>query len=1035
MSENSLSDMKTLKGEHNIHDETPVSNINMSIGDFVTVGPDNKNVIGRIDRYELIDKLGEGGFGAVYQATDSETGLDMALKVLPPLLTAVPGELDNVRENYALVSKLHHPHIASLLHLHKVQNADNASQKLLRVSKDSYLVVMECVNGSILSDWRKKFPQRKVDFDKAIEICSQTADALDFAHEQSIVHRDIKPHNIMIQPNGKIKVLDFGLAAQIRSSMSRVSQDQGETSGTRPYMAPEQWCGNKQGAYTDQYALSVMFYELIYGEVPFQSVFETGDTGLMLNCVENREPRAPEELTKKQWNALKVGLSKNPSERYASCGDLISSIGGGKAKTISPQKARNTQKGGYGKNLATLVVLGVLGIGGYFGYKSYEESQQGEAEHARIEQIESDKRVQLTKIISQAEAALKVQRYADASELVRKGRAIDRNNPQVKEMADKINLAAGLEQVVPLKSKAEIVVGKLSRIDNGDGFENLKDGIQTQLASAKTFFDTENYGKSMGAYGAVLDKCESLFALDKQRRDAIASRDKSASAKRTAESDNADTDAVALFNGGVTLQQKAASKFGDRSVAIEEHFKRASELWVASVKEFEKSSLFAKGTQSVKSAEESYKRELRSVARMNDGLSGFESFMNTWGDSDWSALKQRLGRAGISTRSEKWTEAVAQYTQAKSDLSSVVSTAVSAKQSDDRRREQARLAQAERERKQHEAAALALKKSAAIDAYTSVLSKATSLYKSALSNKEYDKKGARSSCDSAISLLSGLDTDYLDYSQKSTINQQLSTINQLAKSIKIAPNKGENWTVPGLDMYFVYVENGSFQMGSNSGDADEKPVHRVTISKPFWMGKYEVTSTQFRLHTSTKYLGYPQASITWFNAVTFCKRLTQRERIAARLPEGYEYRLPTEAEWEFAARGGNKSRGYKHAGSDDINPVAWYQQNSAGTYSRAKSHTPGNKQPNELGIFDMSGNLEEWCLDKADKFRRKVQTNTYKDGAVDPLSTWGSGHITRGGYWYSSEKDCRTTSRSTSDYSISLGTSLGFRVALAPIIK
>jgi hypothetical protein len=125
-----------------------------------------------------------------------------------------------------------------------------------------------------------------------------------------------------------VKVLDFGLAAEIRSSMNRVSQEKGDTSGTRPYMAPEQWAGKKQDGKTDQYALAVLFYELVSGEVPFAGAFETGDPIIMMVAVEQRIPEPLPLLSALQNAALMRALSKIPAQRYDSCSDLWEALSG-----------------------------------------------------------------------------------------------------------------------------------------------------------------------------------------------------------------------------------------------------------------------------------------------------------------------------------------------------------------------------------------------------------------------------------------------------------------------------------------------------------------------------------------------------------------------------------------------------------------------------------------------------------------------------------------------------------------------------------
>ncbi len=244
-------------------------------------------------------------------------------------------------------------------------------------------------------------------------------------------------------------------------------------------------------------------------------------------------------------------------------------------------------------------------------------------------------------------------------------------------------------------------------------------------------------------------------------------------------------------------------------------------------------------------------------------------------------------------------------------------------------------------------------------------------------------------------------------------------------SISSGPAEGETWSVPELGLALIPVAAGSFQMGSNDGAGDEKPVHSVTISKPFWMGKYEVTQGEYEAlmgKNPSKFKAdrNPVEKVSWNDAVSFCGKLTERERKAGRLPSGYEYRLPTEAEWEYAARGGDKGRGYKYAGADNAGDVAWYSDSSG-----KKTHPVGGKQPNELGLYDMSGNVWEWCYDWYD-------SDYYKQsGGSDPVNeSKASDRVVRGGSWGNSAGNVRSALR----YRIRLvGTDdgLGFRVCLA----
>lgn len=226
-------------------------------------------------------------------------------------------------------------------------------------------------------------------------------------------------------------------------------------------------------------------------------------------------------------------------------------------------------------------------------------------------------------------------------------------------------------------------------------------------------------------------------------------------------------------------------------------------------------------------------------------------------------------------------------------------------------------------------------------------------------------------------------------------------------------------TVNGVNYPMVYVRGGTFNMGATSeqgSDAyeDEKPVHQVTLSN-YNIGKYEVTQDLWQAVMGSNPSNFkgnrkPVECVSWNDCQTFISKLNSLT--------GKRFRLPTEVEWEFASRGGTMSRGYKYSGSNTVGNVAWYSDNSGSTI-----HDVGTKSANELGIYDMSGNVWEWCSDWHGNYSSSSQTNP-----IGPSS--GSHRVLRGGSWNFSAWSCRSSNRYgwTPDIGLS---SLGLRLVLS----
>lgn len=253
----------------------------------------------------------------------------------------------------------------------------------------------------------------------------------------------------------------------------------------------------------------------------------------------------------------------------------------------------------------------------------------------------------------------------------------------------------------------------------------------------------------------------------------------------------------------------------------------------------------------------------------------------------------------------------------------------------------------------------------------------------------------------------------------------------------------KEFNVNGVTFKMVFVKGGTFQMGSNDDNRDdEKPVHSVTVSD-FYIGEFEVTQELWqeimgtsiyqqrditgnsRLQMRGVGSHYPMYYVNYYEAEEFCSRINGL--LYKEIPDGYRIALPTEAEWEYAAKGGNKSKSYLYAGDNFISYVAYYQENS--NYS---THEVGTKLPNELGLYDMSGNVCEWCSDWYDENYYGASPSQNPHGASS-----GSYRVLRGGCWGFTQEGCEVSRRLPVvpgdryfDFFMDIDGITGFRLAL-----
>jgi formylglycine-generating enzyme required for sulfatase activity len=244
-----------------------------------------------------------------------------------------------------------------------------------------------------------------------------------------------------------------------------------------------------------------------------------------------------------------------------------------------------------------------------------------------------------------------------------------------------------------------------------------------------------------------------------------------------------------------------------------------------------------------------------------------------------------------------------------------------------------------------------------------------------------------------------------------------------------------------VEIQMKKIMSGSYYKGKDDGHVNERPRHRVHMTRNFWMSLHPITEFQYQevikknpsmFKDQEGSANYPVEKVSWDNAVTFCKKLTELEREAGRLPEPYVYRLPTEAEWEYVCRGGSDEDFV-----EDIETISWYFKNS-----NERAHVVGTKEPNNWGFYDMQGNVWEWVMDGCDFQELEYYENPAHqlqkvdiDDAVNPFNKDGANKIAKGGCWLLDPASCRPSARfinpPDSKYFV-----LGFRIVLGePLSK
>ena len=794
---------------------------------------------------------------------DKVGGVKVAVKALPPELSHNSVKMEEVRENFELVVGLRHPNIAGVRTLEQDERGE-------------YFLVMDVAEGVSLRKWlREKRKAGGVSLEEAVGVLRQVAAALDYAHGEKVVHRDVKPGNVMIDGRGRVKVLDFGLAAQIRSSLSRASRAFRGTSGTGPYMAPEQWEAQPQDGQADQYALGAMAYEMLSGHLPFEST----ELAVLKEAALKGDIRDIPGVGKRIMKAIRRAMAKDPKARWSSCVEFVDALAGRKTK-------RRRRKHGRGGLL--LVALAVLaGIGAWVWHAVDPKGSEAAWDTARIQ-------------------------IADAWERIPGlGGA---GHPH----------SGGVSQqplAVAAKDAAERARAEASE---ASGLPIYKTG-EGRFKTAEEAFARADYPLAKSEW----DSAVLLYAQAQSQWETIVKDEAKQNARDAEENARAAQSAAEKAPGG---RERAEYKEGEALVAaaqtlkLEDKYKEAGEKWREAEDKFRTArdeagaTAKAKAKEAASAAGEDARKARAAAEKAGADLGeGSESFRMA--DELLKTGHEAYKKEDFAEAGNQWRTAAETFREAE-------------------------------------------EKAVRMTKFTAAMTAARNAEKS-----EWWEEVIRQT-ETALAL-------YPHHAEaESMLKNAQTALNSGGQQVK--PDVKER---PAGEVKWVWLPNGGelelvwCPPGAPGPDGSLLP--------GFWMGRTEVTQGQWErlmgatvLHEKERGVRYgaeedwPVRAVSWAECVDFCEEMNKATGT------GHGWRLPLEAEWKWASEAGGTGFG-----------TAWYRDNSGGHVHRVREG-----QPNGWGLFDMRGNVEEWCLDRWGKDSIGREFRVIRGGAFnsgDPTRRWG----------------------------------------------
>gem|GEM_PF-6233900 len=628
---------------------------------------------------------------------------------------------------------------------------------------------------------------------------------------------------------------------------------------------------------------------------------------------------------------------------------------------------------------------------------------------AKQEKIEMEQRqAQASNLVQQAEGLLKEQKESDAENTIRQALEKDSTNLRGQELLAGIN-----------RGKAAVALAEAKKLDPGQGFGEIAGKMDDSFVQAGGLLESGNFSQASDVYMEICKRAEVLRVSEVIRQESLAVKKASDDAKASCVSIDAAADAPEQWSDAVQVEAQALAVFEKAS------FAEASTNWTQSAQIYNSALEWAKGVQSVRVAKAAYDKDLIAAAG---------GPLEQYGGVPWEHARQAASAAEELGKGAKWTESVTAWQDARAKLAAAMKFAIDAEEAERQRKlmeeaiakhgslmrlakEQIRMSQSAQNMssalKFVKVGAEEIKKAVQEDWYRRL----------PVANLAETKAMTRTLEIRRFHILFP-DLDEVENSAFAKVEDLAAgssnaVVEQMADMQKLRLPLEAKSRITG--MQFRLVPSGAYLAGKNSkepGEKDETPQHAVTISRAFYMANCEVTQSQWKHVTGNSKSSFseegsscPAENVSWGDASWFCDRMSAVEGVQRGC-----YRLPTEAEWERACRAGTKGRFYTGDKGADSGRAGWFVGNSG-----RQTHAVGQKQPNAYGLYDMHGNVWEWCSDSPVK---------YADTAVtDPVGAPKSHlRVLRGGGWSDEFNTCRSANRASARKTDDGSYDIGLRV-------